>query len=151
MDERASRPSSGDPDVPELGTALRAAVARVYSRFRSERAEGEIGDAAVLALAALCKHGPLTLTELSNRARVTPGSMSQTVNRLVAGGYVTREKDPSDGRRVLFVPTRDGRAQADAALAARQDWLNRQLARLDPEERATLARAADLLSRIADS
>jgi DNA-binding MarR family transcriptional regulator len=135
----------------ELGVDLRTAVARMYSRFRSERADGELGDAALSVVIALEKNGPMTLTELSERARVTPGSMSQTVNRLAGGGYLTRSKDPADGRRVLLAATADGKRISVAARAHRESWLNGRLAALTDDDRATLARAAALIRRIADS
>lgn len=140
---------SDSPD--DLGADLRSAVARLYSRFRSERSDGELGDAALAVLMVLHKTGPRTLTELSERALVTPGSMSQTVNRLVAGGFVRRLKDPHDGRRVLIEPIPDGSAIAMVARAHRQGWLNARLAELTEPERATLARAAELMHRIAGS
>jgi DNA-binding MarR family transcriptional regulator len=123
----------------------------MYSRFRSERSDGELGDAALGVLAGLQKNGPLTLTELSDWARVTPGSMSQTVNRLVAGGYVVRTKDARDGRRVLIEATPSGAEIAVAARAHRESWLNARLAGLTDPERATLAEASTLIRRIADS
>ncbi|MFE2074096.1 MarR family winged helix-turn-helix transcriptional regulator [Streptomyces misionensis] len=137
--------------TPSLGTELRVAVARVYSRFRSERGEGEMAEAAVIVLTALFKHGPQSLTELSRRARVTPSSMSQTVNRLVSGGHARRHKDPNDGRRVLFCLTPSGTEVAREALAVRQDWLEGKLAQLSEEERLTLLQASRIMRRLADS
>lgn len=102
-------------------------------------------------LLKLGKGGPLSLTELSDLAHVTPGSMRQLVNRLCAGGYAVRERDPEDGRRVLFTPTADGRAVAAAAREHRSRWLNARLAELTTAERAALAVAATVLRRIADS
>jgi DNA-binding MarR family transcriptional regulator len=139
-----------DP-VHELGVELRTAVTRIYSRFRSERAEGELGDAALGVLIALDKAGPMTLTQLSERAHVTAGSMSQTVNRLSDGGYLTRRKDPGDGRRVLLEATASGKQAADAARAHRESWLYARLAELSEDERATLAQAAKLMRRVAES
>ncbi len=135
----------------ELGVDLRTAVARLYSRFRSERSEGELGEAALSVVIGLEKNGPMTLTELSERARVTPGSMSQTINRLADGGYLTRSKDPADGRRVLLEATTDGKRIAVAARAHREGWLNARLGELTDDDRATLTRAAALMRRVADS
>ncbi|WP_432160357.1 MarR family winged helix-turn-helix transcriptional regulator [Streptomyces sp. NRRL F-5630] len=146
---KPDHPSSKDTQA--LGSELRVAVARIYSRFRSERGEGEMAEAAVIVLTALFKHGPQSLTELSRRARVTPSSMSQTVNRLVSGGHATRQKDPEDGRRVLFRLTPSGAEVARGALATRQDWLDGQLAQLSDEERLTLLRASRILRRLADA
>ena len=82
---------TSDPDwSTDLSAELRTAVGRVHRRFRSERLDGELGDAALSVLLQLRRFGPRGLTELSEHARVTPGSMSQTVNRLTSAGYGTR-------------------------------------------------------------
>ncbi|GLY88411.1 MarR family winged helix-turn-helix transcriptional regulator [Actinoallomurus iriomotensis] len=144
----------GEDDLAEvrvLGGELRTAVARIYSRFRSERGEGEMGEAAVIVLTTLHKHGPQSLTDLSRRAHVSPSSMSQTVNRLVAGGHAVREKDPADGRRVLFHLTPDGAEHARAALAVRRNWLDGRLAELSAAERQALLEASRIMRRLADT
>src|SRR5215475_10212093 len=112
--------TGGLPDETEaadLGGQLRSAIGRLYRRFRSERPEGSLGDAALAVLTRLHKHGPQTLTELSAHDRVSPASMSQTVNRLTAAGYGVRTRDPGDGRKVLFVATAEGDKLASAARA----------------------------------
>jgi DNA-binding MarR family transcriptional regulator len=135
----------------DLGGQLRCAVGRLYRRFRNERPEGSLGDAALAVLTRLHKHGPLTLTELSEHDRVSPASMSQTVNRLTSAGYAVRTPDPGDGRKVLFVATAKGDELASAARAQRNAWLDEQLRALSAEDRAVIARALALLSSIADS
>jgi DNA-binding MarR family transcriptional regulator len=135
----------------DLGGQVRSAVGRIYRRFRSERPEGELGDSALDVLTYLHKHGPQTLTELSEQARVSPASMSQTVNRLTSSGYAVRTRDPGDGRKVLFSATGEGDELASAARAQRNAWLDEQLHALSAEDRAILARAAALLNSIADS
>lgn len=137
----------GDPLVAELVVA----VSRMYRRVRSERADGDLGDAALGVLSYLQKNGPRTLSELSEIDRVTPASMSQTVNRLAALGYAVRERDPQDGRKVLFSPTDDGRALAIRERARRHAWMGARLRELSDTERGTLAEAARLLRGIADS
>jgi DNA-binding MarR family transcriptional regulator len=129
---------------------LRTGVARLYRRFRSMRGSSELGDAALDVLVVLSKTGPLTLTALSERQRVTPPTMSQIVNRLTADDYVERRRDPDDGRRVLIATTPAG-DQLLAEIRARGiAWLDEQLTRLDDDERATLATAARLLREIAE-
>lgn len=140
-----------DPDARAVGALLRPAVARIYSRFRSVRAEGEIGDTALYVLVVLDKHGPLGLRHLSDHAHATPGSMHQTVRRLIAGGYITRNPDPSDRRRVVFSVTPQGARAAVAAVSHRESWLEAKLSELTAQERAVLADAAQILQRIADS
>lgn len=130
---------------------MRRAVGRLYTRFRSERQDGELGAAALAVLDQLRKRGPQSLKALSDHARVTPGSMSQTVNRLAEGGYAVRVPDPSDGRKVLFEPTAEGLRISEATLAPSISWLDTQIGQLSAEERATLSAAASLLQQIANS
>ena len=135
----------------ELGGQLRAAVGRLYRRFRSERPDGDLGDAALAVLTHLHKHGPQTLTELSEYDRVSPASMSQIVNRLTSTGYALRSRDPHDRRKVLFSTTPDGDELASATRAQRNAWLDERLAALSDDDRAAIAHATALLREIADS
>ncbi|HEY9289953.1 MAG TPA: MarR family transcriptional regulator [Microlunatus sp.] len=140
-----------DRDLSELRFAVTTAVARLYRRFRSDRIDGDLGDAAITVLTLLYKEGPQTLKVLSQRERVTPASMSQTVNRLTSAGYATREPDPQDGRRVLFRTTPAGDRLVAEDRSRRHAWLESQLRELPAKDRAVLARAAKILRTIADS
>ena len=134
-----------------LGDQVRTTVGRLYRRFRSERPEGALGDAALDVLVWLSKRGPQTLTQLSERAHVAPASMSQSVNRLASAGYAARTSDPSDRRKVLIGATAQGAELAHTTRIQRQAWLDARLRILDAEDRSTIARACVLLRTIADS
>lgn len=151
MGKKAIKRRATEAVDADLGGQIRSAVGRLYRRFRSERPEGELGDAALAVLTSIHKHGPQTLTELSERDRVSPASMSQTVNRLTSAGYAVRSPDPSDRRKVLFSVTAEGHEVAGAARAQRNAWLDEQLRALSAEDRTIIARAAALFVRIADS
>ena len=151
MEEKATEEQPAEADEADLDGQLRAAVGRLYRRFRSERPEGSLGDAALAVLTRLNKHGPQTLTELSEHDRVSPASMSQTVNRLTAAGYAVRTRDPDDRRMVLLRTTAEGDELASAARAQRNAWLDQRLQALSAEDRAVIARATALLRSIADS
>src|SRR4051794_32064055 len=116
-----------DKDASDLGFQVRSVVGRLYRRFRGERPEGGLGDAALEVLTRLHKHGPHTLTQLSEHDRVSPASMSQTVNRLTSAGYAVRSRDPEDRRKVLFSATAEGDQLAGAARAQRNAWLDGRL------------------------
>jgi DNA-binding MarR family transcriptional regulator len=139
------------PDLAELRVEITTAVARLYRRFRSERIDGDLGDAAMSILTLLYKEGPQTLKALSDHDRVTPASMSQTVNRLTSAGYAVRESDPQDGRRVLFRTTPAGDALVARDRALRHAWFEAQLRELGEDDRRVLARAARILRLLADS
>src|SRR3984957_19154058 len=151
MEKDATEERPAEVEGADLGGQVRSAVGRLYRRFRSERPEGGLGDAALAVLTRLHKRGPQTLTELSEHDRVSPASMSQIVNRLTSAGYAVRTRDPADGRKVLFSATAEGDELAGAARAQRNAWLEEQLRALSAEDRAAIARATTLLSRMADS
>ena len=151
MEKSATEEQPAEVERADLGSQVRSATGRLYRRFRSERPEGGLGDAALAVLTRLHKHGPQTLTELSEHDRVSPASMSQTVNRLTSAGYAVRTRDPDDRRKVLFSTTAEGDELASAARAQRNAWLDQRLQALSAEDRAVIARATALLSSIADS
>ena len=151
MAKDATEEQPAEVEGADLGGQVRSAVGRLYRRFRSERPEGSLGDAALAVLTRLHKRGPQTLTELSEHDRVSPASMSQIVNRLTAAGYAVRTRDPDDRRKVLFSATAEGDELASATQAQRNAWLDERLRALSAEDRAVIARATALLSSIADS
>ncbi|MFJ7854648.1 MarR family winged helix-turn-helix transcriptional regulator [Peribacillus frigoritolerans] len=48
--------------------------------------------------------GPITAGELSKITGLSTGSVTALINRLEKSGYVKRERDPLDGRRVMIAP-----------------------------------------------
>ena len=58
------------------------------------------------------------LTDLAQRANMTPQSMAEIVDELVAMAYVVRRPDPADRRAKLIVLTRRGRAAVAAGAHA---------------------------------
>lgn len=97
-------------EIDEVGAELRRAVVRLYSRFRSERVEGEVSEEALLVLITLDKQGRMSLSDLAGTAKVTLGSMSQTVRRLEQLAYITKSRDTDDRRKVVFTLTGQGQA-----------------------------------------
>jgi DNA-binding MarR family transcriptional regulator len=151
MGTDATAEHSGTLEEAGLGGQVRSTVWRLYRRFRSERPEGSLGDKALEVLTRLYKHGPQTLTQLSEYDQVAPASMSQSVNRLTSAGYAIRSPDPNDRRKVLFSTTPEGAELAVAARIKRHAWLDAQLGALSPEDQNAVARACVVLSKIAAS
>ncbi|WP_076259994.1 MarR family winged helix-turn-helix transcriptional regulator [Intrasporangium flavum] len=145
-----TRRSSAGSDA-ELVLAVKRAVSRFYTRIRSERPPGDLGDGALEVLARVEKYGPFSLTDLSDFYRVTPASMSQTVNRLTSSGYAERVRDAADGRRVLIAATEEGARLSVAARGQRDAWISGHLGVLDDADREVLRRASELLLRMADA
>lgn len=70
-----------------------------------------------LVLLRFSRRGELPLKIIGSRLMVHPTSVTNTVDRLTASGYVARRPNPADGRGVLASITERGRAVVEAATA----------------------------------
>jgi DNA-binding MarR family transcriptional regulator len=134
--------------LPTLGSQLRLAVLRLSRRLRQQTA-GDITASQLSALAAVAKHGEVSLGELAAIERIAPPSMTRIAARLEERGLLERRIDVAD-RRVARVAVSaagvallaDNRTRRDAFLAAR-------LQEFTADERAVLDKAVPLLERLA--
>jgi DNA-binding MarR family transcriptional regulator len=74
-------------------------------------------------------HGPLTPGQLAELSGLTTGTVTGVIDRLEGAGFVRRERDPSDRRKVLVV--------------LEEQHLGLQMAPLYAGQAETLARVAD--------
>jgi DNA-binding MarR family transcriptional regulator len=152
-----SRTQAARPAAPTLRRAapthlavlLRDAITRVNRRLRQTRPVGDITIAQISALQSLDVAGALTPRELAHLERVQPPTMTRIVARLEERGLVQRTPHPTDGRQVILAASPAGRGLLDEYRRVRDEWLARRLARLSAEEREIVARAAEILARIA--
>jgi DNA-binding MarR family transcriptional regulator len=56
------------------------------------------------ALDMVCTEGSLTAGQLAERTNLTSGAVTGLVDRLEQAGFVRRERDPYDRRRVIIQP-----------------------------------------------
>mgnify|MGYP001412463379 CR=1 FL=1 len=143
------RPSECRP--APLAATLRVALARSWRRVRSERGEADLPDVQLSILVRLVSTGPTTPGEIAAFHRIRPPSATRAVKHLEELGLVSREPHPTDKRQVVVRVTDAGREEVRETMRRRDAWLARQLATFSPEERELLARAAALLTRIAES
>lgn len=128
---------------PELSTdalAVAARAARLHrflartstqalTSFGLNEGEGNV-------LAALRRAGApyaLTPTELYRSLLLSSGAMTNRIDRLQEQGYVVREDDPADRRRVLVRLTDEGRELIDRAMDAHVTALETTLASALPD------------------
>lgn len=142
---------NGRLSTHDLSGVLRIAVARLSRRLRAEKADHELSDSQTATLGYLVREGSATIGRLSEYERVRPPSMNRTVNRLEQAGYVARTSDETDGRKVVVVPTERGIQLVAETRKRRDAWLHQRLGALTPEQRSTLADAAQIMREIADS
>jgi DNA-binding MarR family transcriptional regulator len=68
-----------------------------------------------LVLLTFSRKGALPLGKMGERLQVHPTSVTSTIHRLEASGFVVRRPHPSDGRAVLAEITDAGRSVVEAA------------------------------------
>jgi DNA-binding MarR family transcriptional regulator len=131
----------------EVAARLRLAVTRTARRLRQE-AGVDLTPSLAAALGTIDVHGPLTPSELAERERVQRPTATRLISRLSEAGLVDRTSDPSDGRVSLVSVTPEGRALMRRLRTRKTAFLAKRLRDLDPEEVATLDRAAAILERL---
>ena len=125
----------------QVAILLRDGINRVNRRLRQTRQ--------ISALQSLDAAGALTPRELAEAERVQPPTMTRIVARLEEKALVQRTPHPTDGRQVILAPSAAGRELLDDFRRARDEWLAVRLAKLTTDERETIQRAAEILTRIA--
>jgi len=92
----------------------------------------------------------VTLQELSLHMGVTPSTMSITINRLVTLGYVQRDKDKGDSRKVGLRLSKEGLKVKKSKSVLDGDRVKSMLQRLTPEELKVALKGLGLLSYVAE-
>jgi DNA-binding MarR family transcriptional regulator len=133
----------------ELAKTLREAITRLNRRVRQARPVGDLTFSQLSALTSLQLAGALTPRELADIERVQPPTMTKIVGKLEDQGLVARTPHPTDRRQVILAPTEQGRTVYAQFERARNEWLAQQLTQLGPDDRDTLARAAQILQQVA--
>lgn len=133
--------------LTRMATDLRLACMRISRRIRFESSH----DVAPHQFSVLCRleEAPRTPGELAEIERVAKPSMTRTVGALVDRGLVVRQDDPLDGRSVILSLTEEGRRAVRAIRRRRDAWMAARVARLTPEEQDVLARATEILAKVA--
>jgi DNA-binding MarR family transcriptional regulator len=135
-----------------LAGELRVVIGKLKRRLRREAHIGDLTASQAQVLGRLAREGPATVTNLARAEGVRPQSMGETLAVLKTAGFVSGAPDPTDGRQTVLSLTPACEAMIRAGRAAREDWLFRALqTKLAPLEQEELARAVELLNRLADS
>jgi DNA-binding MarR family transcriptional regulator len=139
--------TTSDPSVPKLASRLRLVVTRTARRLRQQSDPG-LSPTQAAALATIERAGPLTPSELARIERVQRPTISRVTARLGEAGLLERLPDELDGRGARLRVTPEGRRTLRALRNRKTAYLAERLERLDPEDRAVLARASGLLERL---
>jgi DNA-binding MarR family transcriptional regulator len=120
--------AASDPERAELAAAFAAAIRRTGSlmQLMSQAAADRIGinSTDLNCLNILSFRGQMTAGELARETGLTTASITGVVDRLEEAGFVRRERDPQDRRRVVvrLVLERAVRDVASVFLPMVRDW-----------------------------
>jgi len=146
---RVHRPARPPAPSEAVADRLHSAAIHLLRAVRRQDARLGIGPTGLSALSVLVFGGPRTIGALAAAEQVKPPTMSRLVATLERNGLVEREGDRADGRRTVVRSTSMGRIVMRRGREWRVADLAGRLQTLDGPDLALLARAADLMERIA--
>ena len=136
-------------DVAELASQLRMGVTRLARKLRRE-ADPAVTPTQLAALHTVETHGPITAGSLAAHEQIQKPTATRLIAGLTEDGLVDRLADPTDGRVVWISITSEGRRFLQRFRRRSNEYLARQIKGLDPDDLATLGRAAAILERLTE-
>ncbi|HEX5386267.1 MAG TPA: MarR family transcriptional regulator [Gemmatimonadales bacterium] len=140
--------SRGPRDLAPLADRLHSAAVHLLRGLRRVDAATGLSAPRLSALSVLVFGGPCTLRALADAEQVRPPTMVRLVQALEQQGLVARQPDPHDRRAIRLRATARGRRLLQRGRARRIALLAGELRTLGDPDRATLARAVDLLDQV---
>jgi DNA-binding MarR family transcriptional regulator len=140
-----SRPSDATGALGQALTRLVRAVNRAGDLLQHEGDRADV--ASFPLLVALVEAGTMRASDLAAAVMSDRSTVSRQVAQLVAAGHVARGPDPTDRRAHRLAVTEAGARVLDARRRERDAHVARLTRDWSEEERATLARLVDRLSR----
>ena len=140
-----------DDWTPEQAAQELLAVLPLLTRLVAAEVRREAGDETTMPQFRVLTHlaeGPLTVSGLARRRRVSLQAMGELVQLLVERGWVARAPDPNDRRQQLLILTEHGRRHYEGVQTRVMAQIVPLLARLDAREMAAVRIALPALHRI---
>lgn len=132
----------------EIKEALRALSIQLSLLNRHVAAGVAVKDGDFDCLDLVNRHGPISPGALARRAGLHPATMTGVLDRLERGGWIARERDPSDRRAVLIRAMRDRNAELFERYAGMNTAMDELCAGYD---QAQLDLLADFLRRVTEA
>jgi DNA-binding MarR family transcriptional regulator len=115
-------------------------------RFEQRAADYNITSAQWRAMAQLSRSDGLTQVALAHLLEIEPMSVCRLVDRMEAGGFVTRQPDPADKRAKLVYLTEKSRALLDIIRVVAMEVYEDAFAGFDDEDRLRLVGALNKIN-----
>jgi len=137
---------AGDPREATLTTSR--ALLGVVARSVSDALE-LVTLTQFRVMVVLAGHGPLRMGALAERVGVNPSTLSRSIDRMEAGGWVHRASSPDSRREVLIRLSAHGEQLVAHVTDRRRREIAEILAQLKPEDRQAVGRAFALFAAAA--
>jgi len=137
-------------EIDQLASDLRQGVVRLARQLRRQGESHELSAGSLSALAALSRHGSMTVGELARHEGVTPPMITKIARQLEGEDLIVRRADADDGRVTHLELATKGRRLVEGRRSAAETWLVERLSGLSGSELAELAAATVLLARMAE-
>jgi DNA-binding MarR family transcriptional regulator len=144
-----TNPSATSADEPDLAADLRLAVGRLARKVRVSEPSG-LTQSQLSALATIDRIGRARLVDVAAAEGVSAPTATRIVGALEKAGLVARAGDSHDRRATRVALTPAGRAALRRIRSNRTAFLQRRIARLDDDDRATLRAALPVLASLAE-
>lgn len=132
----------------EVANRLRPVLLRLGRALRREAGELGISGGQAALLGTIRAHPELSVRELAAREGMSAPALSGYVDRMQAAGWLERERDPLDGRRVRLRLTRNGKRAVRSLRSRRTAWLAARLDGLSEAELEAIDAAIEPLLRL---
>lgn len=146
-----SAPNSEDCSGVHLWLVLMKAHAALLEHARSSIQSSGLGDSDFFVLEVLLHKGPLAVNTIGQKVRLTSGSMSVAIDRLVKRGFVERSGHPQDRRVRVVQLTPAGRELIESAFDKHAAAMESAATGLSDSERLTLVRLLKKLGKAAEA
>jgi DNA-binding MarR family transcriptional regulator len=138
-------------DVTGAASSILRSIVRLVRRLRLERADEALSLFKLSILGMLYRKGAVTATGLAAREHIRPQSLTRLLASLEKRGFVSRQPDGADRRRLLITLTAEGKKALAADTLRKEVWLAKEMERaLSPDECGLLLQASRLLDRLTE-
>lgn len=143
MDPKTPKPAEEIRRRQQLNAEIRAALRELGIQLallnHHVSARLELKDVDLDCLNLVDSHGPLSPSALARRSGLHPATITGILDRLERGGWVIRERDPSDRRGVLVRALRERNADLMRLYSGMNVSMNKLLAGYEDSELELLA------------
>lgn len=122
-----------------------------YSRVPTSWLAADITMTQFKVLLTIYIDGPQSCSSLASALDLSLPTMTGILNRLNRRGYLKRERDTKDGRRVISGLSRKGREMIERLWIAGREQLSQILEGIPAEDLQALERALEIFTRAVES